>query len=114
MTSSEIPDTKATTDSRLLLLFPSDNIFVVTSPIGCGEEVAIRDVDVTATKPIDLGHKVAACPIAAGNKIIKYGAPIGSATRDIEAGEHVHTHNMKSDYIQTYTFDEGHRFDKNI
>jgi hypothetical protein len=27
--------------------------------------------------------------------------PIGSATRDIAVGEHVHLHNMKSDYIDT-------------
>ena len=32
-------------------------------------------------------------------KVLKYGLPIGSATRDIAAGEHVHVQNMKSDYI---------------
>ena len=29
-------------------------------------------------------------------------APIGSATQAIEAGEWVHVHNMKSDYIRTH------------
>jgi hypothetical protein len=33
--------------------------------------------------------------------VIKYGAPIGSATRDIAPGEYVHTHNLKSDYLPT-------------
>jgi hypothetical protein len=37
--------------------------------------------------------------IAQGEKVLKYGLPIGSATRDIEAGEHVHVQNLKSDYI---------------
>jgi len=36
--------------------------------------------------------------------------PIGSATRAIKAGEHVHLHNMKSDYIPTYTLEDEHRF----
>jgi hypothetical protein len=33
--------------------------------------------------------------------VVKYGAPIGSATRDIGPGEYVHTHNVKSDYLPT-------------
>jgi hypothetical protein len=45
---------------------------------------------------------VAARDISAGEKIFKYGAPIGSATRDICAGSTVHVHNMKSDYLPTY------------
>ena len=36
--------------------------------------------------------------------------PIGSATRDIEPGEHVHLHNMKSDYLPTYTLEDGRLF----
>ena len=39
--------------------------------------------------------------IAAGARIVKYGAPIGRATRDIAPGEYVHTHNMTSDYLPT-------------
>ncbi len=42
------------------------------------------------------GHKYARCAIAAGEAVIKYGLPIGHATRDIAAGEHVHTHNVKT------------------
>ncbi len=42
----------------------------------------------------DDGHKYARCPIAAGANIIKYGMPIGHATRDIASGEHVHTDNL--------------------
>ena len=38
-------------------------------------------VDVTS------GHKYAACAIAAGEKVIKYGFPIGIATADIAEGE---------------------------
>ena len=42
------------------------------------------------------GHKYALRKIAAGENIIKYGMPIGHATREIAAGEHVHVGNMKT------------------
>lgn len=42
------------------------------------------------------GHKYALCDIKTGGNIIKYGNPIGHATEDIKKGEHIHTHNMKT------------------
>ncbi len=53
------------------------------------------------------GHKYAVRDIAKGENIIKYGQPIGHATTDIKAGDHVHSHNLKtnlsgkSEYIWT-------------
>ncbi len=42
------------------------------------------------------GHKYALYNIKEGENIIKYGCPIGHATCDIKKGEHVHTHNTKT------------------
>ena len=42
------------------------------------------------------GHKYAARDIKKGEDIIKYANPIGHATCDIKKGEHVHTHNVKT------------------
>jgi len=42
------------------------------------------------------GHKYAVRNILKGENIIKYGQPIGHATCDIKKGEHVHTHNLKT------------------
>ncbi len=42
------------------------------------------------------GHKYALRDISEGEDIIKYGNPIGHATCDIKKGEHVHTHNVKT------------------
>ncbi len=42
------------------------------------------------------GHKYALCDIKTGENIIKYGNPIGHATADVKKGEHIHTHNMKT------------------
>ncbi len=74
-----------------LLLNPNDNVLVAT----------------TAADGAPVGFKIARRAIAAGEKIIKWGAPIGSATRAIAAGEIVHLENMQSDYLPTYA--EGHR-----
>lgn len=45
---------------------------------------------------IESGHKYALNAIKNGDDVIKYGYPIGVATSDIEAGDHVHSHNIKS------------------
>lgn len=45
---------------------------------------------------IPAGHKIALCDIKQGEKVIKYGYPIGYATQNIKKGEHVHTHNLKT------------------
>ncbi len=46
---------------------------------------------------------VALRPLAAGETVVKYGCPIGRATSVIAAGAYVHTHNVASAYLPTYT-----------
>jgi len=43
------------------------------------------------------GHKYAVRDIEAGENIVKYGQPIGIASKDILPGQHVHVHNLESD-----------------
>ena len=50
----------------------------------------------TVNQDIPLGHKVALTSIPVESKIIKYGVPIGLATEEISAGQHVHTHNLRT------------------
>ena len=99
------PDSSPSTAPRLLRLSPQDNVAVAAVTIEPGEQLTLAGQTVTAVDPIAVGHKLAVVAIAAGDKVVKYGAPIGSATRDIAPGEHVHTHNLKSDYLPTYTLD---------
>ena len=53
------------------------------------------------------GHKYAVRDIKKGENVIKYGNPIGHATEDIRAGEHVHTHNTKTNLFEKldYTYE---------
>ena len=57
----------------------------------------------TLHEEIQVGHKIACYALKAGYKVIKYGAPIGLMTEAVDAGRHVHLHNMKSDYIASHT-----------
>jgi altronate dehydratase small subunit len=94
-------------DSRLLRLSPQDNVSAATVTIAAGETVLIDGRSVTVDQRILTGHKVAVAPIAAGENVLKYGIPIGSATAAIQPGEYVHTHNLKSDYLPTRTLDKS-------
>jgi len=93
------------TDERLLLLSPFDNVFVLRGAIEVSEVIFVCGVPVSFDYRIGLGHKLARIAIHAGSKVLKYGAPIGSATRDIAIGEHVHIENIKSDYIPTHSLE---------
>ena len=56
------------------------------------------------------GHKYALRDIRAGEDIIKYGNPIGHATEDIKAGEHVHSHNVKTNLSGNLTYSYEPKF----
>jgi altronate dehydratase small subunit len=98
------------TDRRLLLLDPRDDVLTVTRAIEAGEEIVVQGHQVRVPTLLPLGHKVALHDIPAGGKIRKYGVAIGSATRAIAVGEHVHTQNLRSDYLPTYLLETQHRY----
>ncbi len=86
-------------DPRLLLLSPRDNVCAVTGALSAGEEVRIGDDTLRLSEDVAVGHKVALRAIAVGEKVFKYGASIGSASLAIAPGDHVHSHNLVSDYL---------------
>lgn len=102
--------THASMDPRLVLLSPQDNCLVACTALPAGTAVQLEGGSVTLALDIGMGHKLARHDLRAGEKVIKYGAVIGSLRSAAQAGEHVHTHNLDSDYTPTYTLDEGHTF----
>ncbi len=94
-------------DPRWLQLSPDDNVGVATRTLEAGASIVVEGRPVTLSERIPTGHKVAIRPIAAGEQVKKYGAPIGSARCAIRPGQYVHTHNLKSDYLPTYTRDHA-------
>ena len=55
-----------------------------------------KTVITSVTERIPFGHKFALRIIKTGEPIIKYGETIGLATKEIQAGQHVHVHNLES------------------
>lgn len=86
-----------------ILLHPDDNVLVLAEPIQAGQTIEIDGNQLVVPGAVAVGHKIARRALIAGEKILKYGAPIGSMTAAAIAGEHVHMHNMKSDYIASHT-----------
>ena len=84
---------------KFIVLHPQDSVLICCRQAASGEVIGIDDNEVVLMQDIGLGHKIARHDLSAGDKVIRYGVPIGSATQDIATGEHVHLHNMKSDYI---------------
>ncbi len=76
----------------LIHIHPKDNVAVALKPIPAGTVWE----GVTARMDIPQGHKMALCPIAENDQVVKYGFAIGHATQAIGPGEWVHTHNMKT------------------
>ena len=90
---------------RLIRLHIKDNVAAVTAAVDAGQMLDLEGRQIRAAGHVPAGHKMAVAEIAGGEKVIKYGAAIGSATRAIKCGQYVHTHNLKSDYLPTYTLD---------
>ena len=79
-----------------IAISPDDNVATALETLEAGRVIEIAGRRITAGAAIPRGHKIALRAIRAGEPVIKYGSPIGTATTDIAAGMHVHTHNVES------------------
>lgn len=79
-----------------------DHVGVAVVDIEPGEEVtglvmeSGREVTVRSRARVPLGHKLALQDLAVGEAVRKYRTPIGRLTAPVRAGDHVHTHNLRS------------------
>ncbi len=80
----------------LLQLHPRDPVALARRELDPGTELEHAGRRVVVRDAVPHGHKLALVDIAAGDRVLKYGQPIGIATRPIAAGEHVHEHNLRS------------------
>ncbi len=81
---------------RLIVISRRDNVGTTQDTLAPGDRVIANGAEIVARDEIPAGHKIAIARIPAGSGVMKYGSAIGVATMDIEAGAHVHTHNVAS------------------
>lgn len=85
---------------KATIIDAKDNVAVVLGEVKKGETISfvkggeVREV--TATGDVPPYHKIASEWISKGQPVIKYGEHIGIAAEDIQAGTHVHVHNVLS------------------
>lgn len=91
---------------RAIQINPIDNCAVALTDLNKGESFHFGNSSVTLSEDISQGHKFALKNIKSGENIIKYGTPIAHAKREIQAGEHIHTHNAATNLndIFSYTY----------
>ncbi len=85
---------------KAIVMKASDNVATVVEIIEADTEAILeiegQRITVLVIERIPFGHKFATRDIGKGTLVVKYGEPMGVATRDIKAGSHVHVHNVES------------------
>lgn len=87
---------------------PIDNVIIALKDFSTGDSIVIDQKELKIANDIPKGHKIALVSINENEDIIKYGAPIGHATKAIFAGEHIHVQNIKTNLSGTieYSFNQ--------
>ena len=89
---------------KFIIIKEDDNCATSLEDIHQGAEIEITPSLVIKTNDeIPLGHKFALEEIKRGQHVIKYNQVIGVATVDIMKGDWIHTHNIKSAYLEETT-----------
>ncbi len=87
-------------DWDAVMLNAADTVATALKPIAAGAAIRIKAPNgmrtLTARDAVPLFHKIALVALAAGTVVKKYGEVIGETSAAIEAGAHVHTHNLVS------------------
>ena len=90
---------------RAIVIDAKDNVATALTGIESGDMVTVvsssqnKVCEIKITEAIPFGHKLAIMAITKGDKVVKYGEPIGRASRDIGLGDYVHINNVDSNRI---------------
>ena len=86
---------------RFVVINKLDNIMVALEDFNKGDMVN----NIKILEDVKAGHKVALTDINEKENVIKYGSPIGHATKKILKGSHVHTHNVHTNLGEILTYE---------
>ena len=78
-----------------ILLHPADNVAIARQTILAGTPMADGEQHWLTRQDIPSGHKLARAILLKGQPVIRYGQVIGFASRDIQPGDWVHSHNLE-------------------
>jgi altronate hydrolase len=81
-------------NANVMRVSADDTVAVALAALEAGTRIILDGVDIIVREPVAKGHKLAVTPHRSGDRVIKYGHPIGRATASIEPGQWVHSHNL--------------------
>ena len=85
---------------NIIILSEKDNVAVASMSIPANKEIK---QNLVSKDFIPFGHKISLSKINKSDFIYKYGQIIGVALKDIDKGEHVHSHNLEfSDFERKF------------
>jgi len=87
-------------EEKFIIMNRDDNCATALEDILMNVEIEFRENLIRINQKIPIGHKFALFDIKKGEIIKKYGEIIGIATEDIQIGDWIHTHNIKSHYLE--------------
>jgi altronate hydrolase len=99
--------------ARAVRVRPTDDVAVAVDALEPGDAITVGDETVRIREAIPAGHKVALRALGVGDVIHKYGWAIGRLTAAVEAGDWIHSHNLKTQLEGTldYTYEPASRAD---
>lgn len=77
-------------------IHPEDSVAVALHPLAPGDTAQGNGFSVSVREAIPAGHKISLYRMESGKSVLKYGWPIGRATKPIDPGQRVHSHNVAS------------------
>ena len=86
--------------NKYIIINSKDNCATTLEDIPQDTKIELKDKIIKINHNISLGHKFAINNIEKEDYIIKYGEIIGIATESINEGDWIHTHNIKSTYLE--------------
>ena len=92
--------------TQYLRINPADNVAVALSELKAGTPIEVDNISLTLCTDIPAGHKFLLTPLRQGERIIKYGYPIGHITTNGMAGQLVDDRTIKTDLdgLKDYTY----------
>jgi len=84
---------------RAIVLNRADNVATLLDAGRAGDKCRLegeKTGELVLLQDVPFGHKICVADTSAGSQILKYGQVIGLASRAVQAGEHMHVHNIES------------------
>ena len=92
-------------DTAYLKINPIDKVVVALRPMKAGEPITVGNEVVELLQDVPQGHKILLQDVKEGEDIIKYGYPIGHATKALKAGEWINENNLKTNLSGTLEYE---------